>query len=498
MATGTDFDYDLCVIGGGSGGLACAKQAADLGAKVVLFDYVKPSTQGTTWGLGGTCVNVGCIPKKLFHQAALLGPHGGFHDARELGWTLPEKIEHSWPKLAETVQNYIKSLNWGYKMELGKKGVKNMKALAKFLGPNTIGWSHKRKGEQTLTAKHTVIAAGGRPWIPDDVPGAREYAITSDDVFWLKESPGKTCVVGASYIALETASALKEFGIDTTVLVRSILLRGFDRECADKIGSYLGQIGLDLRMRRLPQNIEKMEDGRLKVTILNRDTKETKEEIFDTVLYATGREADTSGLNLEAAGVVTAKNGKFQCINEQTNVKNIFALGDVVQGRPELTPVAIQAGKLLSKRLFGGSKEQMDYDKVPTAVFTAIEYGTVGLSEEEAEKRYGKENLEVYHQSYTALEWAPTHRQNTAGEEIENPHFSKIICLTAENERVIGFHYVGPNAGEVTQGYALALKLGATKQDFDNVVGIHPTTAETFTSLNITKSSGKDAAAAGC
>lgn len=497
MAAG-DFDYDLAVIGGGSGGLACAKAAAELGAKVCLFDYVKPSTQGTTWGLGGTCVNVGCIPKKLFHYSALLGPHGGFHDAHELGWKFGAP-EHDWAKMSETVGNYIKSLNWGYRTQLGSKSVKYFKALAKFVDPHTIGYTHKKKGDQAVTAKFVAIACGGRPWIPDDVPGAQEHAITSDDVFWLKQSPGKTCVIGASYIALETASALHEFGIETSVLVRSILLRGFDRECADKIGTYLNQIGMDLRMRNLPTKIEKQEDGRLKVTIQNRDDGSLTEEVFDTVLYATGRYADTAGLNLEAAGVVADKKGKFKTINEATNVPHIFALGDVVAGKPELTPVAIQAGKLLSARLFGGSKEQMDYDKIATAVFTAVEYGTIGLSEEDAEARYGQGNFEVYHTSYTALEWAPTHRMTHDKEnEIENPHFSKIITIPKENDRVVGFHYVGPNAGEVTQGYGLAMKLGATKQDFDNVVGIHPTTAETFTTLSITKSSGEDAAASGC
>lgn len=498
MASGGDYDYDYIVIGGGSGGLASAKAAADLGAKTLLFDYVKPSTQGTKWGLGGTCVNVGCIPKKLFHYSALLGPHGAMHDARKLGWNFSE-ANHDWKTMQASVGNYIKSLNWNYKIQLSSKKVKYMNALAKFEDPHTISYVHKKKGEQKVTAKYIAIAVGGRPWIPDDVPGAKEYAITSDDVFWLQNPPGKTCVVGASYIALETASALHEFGIDTSVLVRSILLRGFDRECADKIGDYLTKIGLDLRMRYLPQKIEKQEDGKLKVTIINRDTKETSEELFDTVLYATGRYADTGGLNLEAAGVVAAKNGKFECVNEATNVPNIFALGDVIQGMPELTPVAIQAGRLLAGRLFGGKKEQMDYDNIPTSVFTAIEYGSCGLSEEEAEKRYGAGNFEVYHQSYTALEQGPTHRMTHDGKaEIENPHFSKLITLPKENDRVVGFHYVGPNAGEVTQGFGLALKLGATKQDFDNVVGIHPTTAETFTTMQVTKSSGEDAAAAGC
>jgi len=501
-ASAQEYDYDLVVIGGGSGGLACAKRASDLGAKVALFDYVKPSPAGTQWKLGGTCVNVGCIPKKLMHQTALLG--SSFHDAKKFGWNIEDHPKHSWEKMIETVDNYILSLNYGYRVQLAQKNVKYFNALASFKDAHTIAFEHKKKGPQTITAANVVIATGGRPWVPD-IPG-KEHAITSDDIFWKKENPGKTLCVGASYISLETAGFLHEFGNETHVMVRSILLRGFDRECADAIGQYMADTGLTFINKATPQKIEKLENGRLKVTYKQKlgdpnaliAKVKVVEEEYDTVMFATGRYADTAGLNLEAAGVVTAKNGKFDVQQETTNVPHIFAIGDVVNGKQELTPVAIHAGVLLSNRLFDNSKVQMDYDIVPTTVFTPLEYGACGLGEEEAKERYGEQNLEIYWKRFMALETSAVHRMKADNTEFENPHMAKIICHKLENERVVGFHYLGPNAGEVTQGYALAMKLGATKADFDTVIGIHPTTAENFTTLDVTKSSGKDANAGGC
>jgi len=494
------YDYDLIVIGGGSGGIACAKEAAKLGAKVALFDYVKPSPQGTKWGLGGTCVNVGCIPKKLFHYTALLG--AGFHDAKELGWKLSEP-KHDWSTMVQTVDNYIRGLNWSYRVELKQKNVDFINALACFSSPHEIKFTPKNKSEQTISGENIVIAVGGRPWIPD-IPG-KELAITSDDIFWQQSPPGKTLCVGASYISLETAGFLSECGYDTTVMVRSILLRGFDRECADLIGNYMEQTGVKFHNKCTPESLEKTDDGRILVTykqkIVNDDASITTslvKEVFDTVLFATGRNADTGKLGLGACGVEANKKGKLECVNEQTNVPHIYGIGDVLEGRDELTPVAVQAGTLLARRLISNSPIQMDYESVATTVFTPVEYGCIGFSEEAAKIKFGENNIDVYHSRFTALEHAATHRLDHKGEEIENPHFAKLVVHKGQAERVVGFHYVGPNAGEVTQGYGLAIKLGATKADFDNVVGIHPTTAEAFTTMKVTKSSGQDASAGNC
>jgi len=491
------YDYDYCVIGGGSGGLASAKAASDAGAKVVLFDYIKPSPQGTTWGLGGTCVNVGCIPKKLMHYTGILG--AGMHDAKALGWNFSEP-EHKWETMLEAVNNHIKSLNFGYRTELMSKGVDYKNALAQFADPHTLTYKGDDGEEGKLTAKNILIATGGRPKYPD-LPGI-EHVISSDDIFWMEKPPGKTLCIGASYISLECAGFLNEMGYDTTVMVRSILLRGFDREAADRIGKYMEHVGVQFIKEHVPEKFEKLANG--KIRVYYRASKgllaESKTEDFDTVLMAVGRSADTKGLNLDAAGVKTNKYGKFDCVNEQTNVSHIYAVGDVVEGADELTPVAIQAGTLLAKRLYAGSKLQMDYINVPTTVFTPLEYSCCGYSEEAAKDKFGEDDLEVYHSQFTPLEHAVAHRQSklVEGTEIENPAAAKLICLKSDAERVVGIHYLGPNAGEVMQGFGLAIKLGATKADFDNIIGIHPTTAETFTTLKITKSSGESADAGGC
>jgi len=501
----TEYEYDLVVIGGGSGGMASAKMAATLGAKVALFDFVKPSTQGTKWGLGGTCVNVGCVPKKLMHYAGLLG--AGFEDARHFGWQLTQP-HHTWDKLVESVQNHVRSLNFSYRVGLKSAQVNYINALAKFKDPHTVSYT-LRGAEKTITSKYFIVAVGGRPSIPSDVPGAAEFAITSDDIFALDRSPGKTLCVGGSYIALECAGFLTELGYPTSVAVRSILLRGFDRQCADKVGAMMAEIGTRFLNGFIPTKIVKTDAGKLEVTLANTSGESVVEQ-FDTVLYATGRHADTAGINLEAVGVKSLKNGKIAVVNEQTNVPNIFAIGDCIDSADapgsmqELTPVAIKAGELLAKRMFGHGTEQMSYHLVPTAVFTPFEYGTVGYSEEEAISRWGADNIESYMLEFASLEIAAAHRKRHPSTIIDpeddalSPHcFAKLVCLKPEKERVVGFHFVGPNAGEVTQGYALAIKLGATKKDFDDLIGIHPTDAEVFTQLDITRSSGLDFRAAG-
>ena len=477
-----EYDYDLLVIGGGSGGLACSKQAASHGKKVAMLDFVKPSPQGTKWGLGGTCVNVGCIPKKLMHQAALLGE--AQHDAANFGWTTGDS-QHDWKKMVSNVQNHIKSLNFGYRVEMRNKSVKYINALGKFLSPHRVQCTDKKGKVSEITARRIVVAVGGRP-TPLPCPGG-DLAISSDDMFSLKESPGKTLVVGASYVALECAGFLAGLKYDVTVMVRSILLRGFDQDMATKIGDFMEAHGTKFIRGTVPDKLEKTADGRIKVTFNGGASS----DVYDTVLAAIGRRADVAKLGLDAAGVETIKNGKIDCVNEQTNVSHIYAIGDIVAGKPELTPVAIKAGKMLADRLFGGSSKAMDYEKIPTTVFTPLEYGCCGLSEEDAIARFG-DSLEVYHTQYTPLEWkVPDHRE-------DNVCYCKVLVDMSDSKRVVGFHILGPNAGEVTQGFGVGMKLGMTFDDLSDTVGIHPTVAEELTTLHVTKSSGASAEKTGC
>ncbi|KAL3852967.1 hypothetical protein ACJMK2_016572 [Sinanodonta woodiana] len=485
------YDYDLIVIGGGSGGLAASKEAAQYDKKVAVFDFVKPTPIGTTWGLGGTCVNVGCIPKKLMHQAALLGH--GFSDAKEFGWEITDGIKHDWVKMKSAIQDHIGSLNWGYRVQLREQKVDYKNAYAEFISPHRIKATEKNGKVLEYTADKFIIATGERPRYPD-IPGAKEFGITSDDLFSLPYCPGKTLVVGASYVALECGGFLQAFGLDVTIMVRSILLRGFDQQMAELVGSYMENHGINFIRSCVPTKIERLEEGKpgkLKVTAHYTDGTEFVDE-FNTVLFAIGRDACTQNIGLEKLDVHVNKNG-FIPVNEaeQTNVPYIYAIGDILEGKPELTPVAIHAGKLLAQRLFGGSDTLTDYVNVATTVFTPLEYGCIGLSEEDAILKYGESNLEVYHSNFTPLEWTVPHRE-------ENVCYAKLICVISENEKVVGFHVLGPNAGEITQGYAVAMKLGATKADFSSTIGIHPTCSEIFTTLSTTKRSGQDVNQAGC
>lgn len=487
------YEYDLIVIGGGSGGLAAAKEASALGAKVACLDFVKPSPQGTTWGLGGTCVNVGCIPKKLMHQAALLGHN--LDDARKFGWTFGNEVEHNWQTMTNAIQDHIASLNWGYKVSLRTAKVTYVNAYAEFAGPHKIKCTDGKGQVKEMTSKYFIIATGGRPKYPG-IPGIKEYCISSDDLFSLPYCPGKTLVIGASYVSLECAGFLKALGLDVTVMVRSILLRGFDQQMAELIGNYMQNEGMKFIRPCVPTKVERIEEGKpglYRVTAsMAEDGTEVVEE-YNTVMMAVGRDPCTSELHLENVGVkVNPKTGYVICgDDESTTCPYVYAVGDIVEGLPELTPVAIQAGRLLAKRLFGGATLKCDYVNVPTTVFTPLEYGCVGLSEEDAIARYGPEDIQVYHSNFTPLEWTVPHRE-------ENACYAKLICVTSENEKVVGLHVLGPNAGEITQGWTIGIKLGATKADFDNAIGIHPTCAEVFTTLNVTKDSGESAAASGC
>jgi len=480
------YDFDLFVIGGGSGGLAAGKQAAGLGAKVGIADFVKPSPAGTTWGLGGTCVNVGCIPKKLMHLSSLF--REAQSDASGLGWDT--KASHSWSDMVGKVNNYIKSLNFGSKSELRSQAVKYYNSFATFEDAHTVKLTDKNGKEEKVSAKYILIACGGRPSM-GGYPGSEECCISSDDIFWKKTPPGKTLVVGASYIALECAGFIAGFGFDTEVMVRSILLRGFDQDVAEMIGGYMAKKHVKFSRGITPTKFEKTESGQVRVFVADKEYG-----IYDTVLMAVGREGCAGWLNVGAAGLeYNSKNGKLT-VNEQdqTGVPHIFAIGDVADGKPELTPVAIQAGKFLVRRLFAGSTKLMDYTDVATTIFTPIEFGTVGYSEDEAKKQLGEKRVKVYHTIASPLDWNLNPARAADGDQ----GYIKVIVDRESNEKVVGVHILGMAAGEIIQGLAVAMKAGFTKEHLDDCVGIHPTYAESITTMTEEKVEGAVLTKGGC
>ncbi|KAG1675218.1 Thioredoxin reductase 3 [Nymphon striatum] len=446
----TDFEYDVIVIGGGSGGLAASK----------------------VWVVHVLMLDVSL--KKLMHNAAILGHN--IQDSKMFGWEVSEKG----------------SLNWGYRVQLREKEVKYVNAYAQFTDSHTIKCVDKKGRETTMSSQNFIIATGERPRYPN-IPGAKEFCITSDDLFSLPYSPGKTLVIGASYVALECAGFLAGIGLDVTVMVRSIFLRGFDQDMAERIGKYMEKNGVKFIRPCNPTSIERLEEGKpgkLKVKATNGEGELIEDE-YNTVLIAIGRDPCTHTIGIENTGVKMNKSGTFPVVNEQTNIPHIYAVGDILEDKPKLTPVAIQAGKFLSRRIFGGSKEQVDYINVPTTVFTPLEYGCIGYSEEDAIAQFGENNIEVYHNLFQPLEYTLPGRG-------ESDCYLKLICNKDDDERVVGFHYLGPNAGEVTQGYAVSMRLGARKEDFDATIGIHPTTSELFTTLSVRKGSGEEITKSGC
>jgi len=448
--------------------------------KVAVCDFVKPSPQGTTWGVGGTCVNVGCIPKKLMHIASGKGEDA--HDLASFGYTdkAGNKVElkHDWNVMCKNIQNYIKTqLNQGLLDGFAANHGDYYNAYGTLKDRHTIQLDDGKGGVQTKTAKHIMLAAGGRP-NNGNYPGGDELCISSDDLFWMKEPPGKTLVIGAAYIALECAGFLTGMGYDTTVMVRSILLRGFDRESVDRIDAYMQKMGTKFIRGQTPDKFEKGTERKVKVTW----GKGAHVEEFDTVLLAIGRKGEGLKLGLENAGVKVNQSGKVPAPAEMTNIPNISCIGDLVEDRPELTPVAKVAGKKMVHRIFDGDDKAMNYTLVPGTVFTPLEYGMCGLTEEQAKEKYGEDGYTKFTKDAKPLEWAIVPHRSPDG-------FFKVL-VDNKSGKIIGWHMLGPNAGEITQAIGLAMKIGVKKEQLDELVGIHPTLAETMCSLTGKKFAG--------
>ncbi|MDO9989112.1 glutathione-disulfide reductase [Glaesserella parasuis] len=451
--------YDYIAIGGGSGGIASINRAASYGKKCAIIEAKH---------LGGTCVNVGCVPKKVMFYGAQIAEAINCY-APDYGFDVTVN-RFDYRKLVENRQAYIGRIHTSYNNVLARNNVDVIRGFAKFVNKNTVEVALADGGVEQITADHILIATGGRPSRPA-IKGA-EYGIDSEGVFALDDVPKRVAVVGAGYIAVELAGVLNSLGAETHLFVRQHApLRTFDPLIVETLLEVMHQDGIQLHTHAIPQEVVKNADGSLTLKLENAE-----EQSVDCLVWAIGREPATDVINLEAAGVATNERGfvkvdKFQ----NTNVEGIYAVGDIIEGGIELTPVAVAAGRRLSERLFNNRpNEHLDYNLVPTVVFSHPPIGTIGLTEPKAVEQYGAENVKVYKSSFTPMYSAVTqHRQ---------PCRMKLVCVGKE-EKIVGLHGIGFGVDEMMQGFAVAIKMGATKADFDNTVAIHPTGSEEFVTM---------------
>lgn len=442
--------YDLIAIGGGSGGLAVAERAAQLGKRVALIEGHR---------IGGTCVNNGCVPKKVMWYAAQLAH--AVDDAADFG--IPaRRAATDWQKLVQGREQYIANINRYWDGYVEQCGIDRIQGFARFVDSKTV----EVEGEH-YSAPHIVIATGGKPIVPP-LPGA-ELGITSDGFFQLDELPRKVAVIGGSYIAVELSGLLRALGSEVSIVaLESQLMERFDPMVGEVLTREMGQQGISVHTGFQVNALERCDDG---IALYGEAGQALNG--FDRVIWAVGRSANTGNLNLEAAGIKAERGGIIPVDGfENTSVPGIYAIGDIT-GRMALTPVAIDAGRKLAERLFAGRPEsRVDYDNIPSVVFAHPPVATVGLSEPEARQRH--EAVTVYESRFTPMRHALSAQEHTTA--------MKLVCA-GEDERVVGIHIIGDNADEMLQGFAVAVKMGATKADFDATMAIHPTSAEELVTL---------------
>ena len=446
-------EYDYIVIGGGSGGIASANRAAMHGAKVILFEGKE---------VGGTCVNVGCVPKKVMWYGAQVAETLHRY-AGEYGFDVTLN-KFDFATLKANRQAYIDRIHGSYERGFDSNGVERVYEYAKFVDSHTVEVAGER-----YTAPHILIATGGHALYPN-IPGS-EYGITSDGFFELDEVPKRTAVIGGGYIAVEVAGVLNALGSDTHLFVRKDRpLRTFDKDIIDVLVDEMAKSGPTLHTHANATEVVKNADDSLTISFDNGETV-----TVDCLIWAIGRAANTSGFGLEKTGVELTERGNiYSDAFENTSVPGIYALGDVT-GKLDLTPVAVKAGRQLSERLFNNKADaKLDYTDVATVVFSHPVIGSVGLTEEKAIAKYGAENIKVYKSSFTPM--------YTALGDNRQPSTMKLVTL-GENEKIIGLHGIGYGVDEMIQGFSVAIKMGATKADFDNTVAIHPTGSEEFVTM---------------
>ena len=447
----SDQAFDLLIVGGGSGGLACAQRAAEYGAKAAVIESHR---------LGGTCVNVGCVPKKVMWNAASVAL--SLTDANDYGFNVTVG-DSDWPALKRKRDAYVLRLNGIYERNLAAKGVTYVRGAARFLDKSTVEVNGER-----ITARHIVIATGGKPSVPA-LPGS-ELGITSDGFFSLERRPKRVAIVGSGYVACELAGAFHELGTQVEIFIRKEhLLMSFDVMLGKSLVREMRDQGIIIHDHVVPAQVR--EDSGLK-TLMAVDGREFAG--FDCLLWAVGRAANVSGLDLKQAGVaVDDCNFVVTDAFQNTNVPGLYGIGDVT-GRAALTPVAIASGRRLSDRLFGNQTDRrLEYSMIPTVVFTHPPIGTVGASEAEARAQYG-DAVKVYVADFTPMYHALTARKTHTD--------MKLVCVGAE-QRIVGCHLIGTGADEILQGFAVAIRMGATKRDFDDTVAIHPTSAEELVTM---------------
>ncbi|MFQ5608851.1 MAG: glutathione-disulfide reductase [Woeseiaceae bacterium] len=444
-------EYNLLVLGGGSGGLAHAQRAAEYGARVAVAE---------SGPLGGTCVNVGCVPKKVMWYTADHAHH--FEHAGDYGFDIDVR-GHSWGALKARRDAYIERLNDIYADNLDNRNVEYLAGVATFKDAHTVSVDGR-----DVSANRIVIATGGRPIVPD-IPGA-EFGITSDDFFALGDRPQRVLVVGSGYIAVELAGIFNALGSDTQVIVRKDgIIRSFDSMLGEQLLAAMRASSITVDTRVIPARVDQHDDG---YVVTAEDGRRFGP--VDCVLWAIGRKANTGDLNVAAAGVELLDNGSV-VVNDlqETNVEHIYALGDVT-GRAALTPVAIAAGRRLADRLYGGMDgRHLDYGLIPTVVFSHPTIGTVGLTEDKARAEFG-DDVKVYTSTFNGMFYALGDKKQRS---------SMKLITVGRNERIVGCHVIGEGADEMLQGFAVAIRMGATKADFDDTVAIHPTSAEEFVTL---------------
>ena len=446
------FDFDYICIGGGSGGIASANRASMHGQKVAIIEAKS---------LGGTCVNVGCVPKKAMWYAGQIAD--ALRYAPDYGFDAPLK-KFSWEKLVESRDAYIDRIHQSYDRVLGKNNVTVIDGFAKFINNHTVEVNGK-----TYSAPHITIATGGAPTVPD-VEGA-EYGITSDGFFALDEQPKRVAVVGAGYIAIEIAGVFNALGSETHLLCRRhTFLRDFDTMLSSTLVEVMQEEGPALHTHAVPKSVQKNDDGSLTLYLENE-----KSLTVDCLVWAIGRTPSNANIGLENTDVELNKY-QFIAVDKYQNssAQGIYAVGDNT-GQIQLTPVAVKAGRQLSERLFNGKLDaHLDTNLVPTVIFSHPPIGTIGVTELEAEEKYGKSNLTVYTSQFTSMYSGMT--------TLRQPTRMKLVCA-GENQKVVGLHCIGFACDEILQGFGVAMKMGATKADFDSCIAIHPTSAEEFVTL---------------